>query len=326
VAVPVPTLLVTGFLGAGKTTLLAGWLAHRPAGERWAVLVNEFGRLGIDAALLARDGDRPGAVEVAEVSGGCACCAARVAFTATLTRLLRRGPWDRLLIEATGLGHPAQLIDALREPALAAHLAVLPPVAVVDAGRAALFADPSRAGHATALDQVALARVLVLNRAGRPRDPAAEALAGRLAALPPWPRVVLATSDGAVPLDRMLAALSADTASAFAPRPLRPPKGMPGVHDGSWRWPAGLRFDRARLEAELAALAGPDGALRACGLLRAKGVFRTGRAWYGWQWADGAAGWQETAWRADSRLEVLALEPLDPQMVDRRLRTAVSTG
>jgi hypothetical protein len=55
-----------------------------------------------------------GEVAVVEVAGGCACCAARVAFGTALTRLLRRGPWDRLFVETTGLGHPAGLVDQLR--------------------------------------------------------------------------------------------------------------------------------------------------------------------------------------------------------------------
>jgi len=325
-APPVPTLLVTGFLGAGKTTLLSGWLAQRPAGERWAVVVNEFGRLGIDAALLARDHEGPGAVEVLQVAGGCACCAARTVFGATLARLLRRGPWDRLFIEATGLGHPAALVDALREPSLAAHLAVLPVVAVVDAGRAAPFDDRSRPGHEAALDQIALARLLVLNRAGASGDSTGSALARRLAALPPWPRPVLAAPGGTVPLGQVLAALADAAPTAFRPRSMRAPKGSAGVHDSSWSWPAAVSFDRARLEAVLQALAGPAGVLQAGGLLRAKGVFRTARAWYGWQWAEGGSGWQETAWRADSRLEVLASAPVDLQMVEQRLRAAVWAG
>lgn len=322
---PLETLLLTGFLGAGKTTLIAGWLAARPPHERWAVLVNEFGALGIDAALLARPGDG-GAVEVAEIAGGCACCAARTAFTATLVRLLRRGPWHRLIVEATGLGHPAQLVDALRDPAIGARLRVLPPVAVVDADRAALYDDPARPGHAVALDQVALARVLVLNRA-RPEDAAeTAALAGRLAGLPPWPRAVIPTADGRVPLDDVLAALAADTDPGMMRRSLRPPAALAGVHDAGWRWPAERLWDRARLQAALLSLAGDGGTLRACGLLRAKGVFRTSRAWYGWQWVDGRVDWQESAWRSDSRLEVLALRPIDPQMVDNALRAAVSAG
>jgi G3E family GTPase len=372
-AAPVPTLLLTGFLGAGKTTLLRGWLAGRPAGERWAVLVNEFGALGVDRALLGGDG-ADAQVVVAEIAGGCACCAARVAFGATLTRLLRRGPWDRLFIETTGLGHPGELVDQLRSPALAAWLRVLPPVAVVDATRAALYLDPARPGHRIAIDQVVLARLLVLNRAAAVAPDAAARLAGQLGAAAPWPRPVLPTADGTVPLAEVLAALAHDAPEAFpatdprpaaaadpaagpaadpapapdpvdAPAEVAPapdPVGAPAevaparplhwhraapeaVADGWW-WPGGVEFDRGRLQAALEALAGPGGAARACGLLRAKGVFRTARAWYAWQWVDGGSDWQESAWRADSRLEVLAQRPVDPDMFENALRAAARKG
>jgi G3E family GTPase len=369
---PLPTLLLTGFLGAGKTTLLSGWLAARPAGERWAVLVNEFGALGVDRALLGGEAGGPDApVAIAEVAGGCACCAARVAFGATLTRLLRRGPWDRLLIETTGLGHPGELVDQLRGPAFAARLRVLPPVAVVDATRAALYTDPSRPGHLTALDQVTLARLLVLNRAGAVAPQAADALAARLGDAPPWSRPVLRTATGAVPLAEVLAALAADgpagdlqERAAVAPtRAVAPPAsahpfgqmadprlpGAPGAQVPAaapaelpralhwdrqqagtaacgWWWPGSATFDRACLLAALEALAAPGGALQACGLLRGKGVFRTPRAWYAWQWVDGASDWRETAWRADSRFELLAQRPIDPDMVDSAVRAAAWKG
>ena len=381
------TLLVTGFLGAGKTTLLSGWLAERPAHERWAVLVNEFGALGVDRALLGGDG-ADAAVTVAEIAGGCACCAARVAFDATLVRLLRRGPWDRLVVETTGLGHPAELVDRLRAPAFADRLRVRPPVAVVDATRAGLYLDAGRTGHALAADQVALARLLVLNRAADPAAGDTTALADALAARPPWPRPVLATADGRVPLATVLAALDAvdgvDEAVAAAgggpvsraaslragpvapsdPRPASPPasrlasspaaspasrlapspatgsatgsapepmcwtRADPalGVTAAGWRWAPDAVFDRAALEAALDGLAAPGGALEAAGALRAKGVFRTGRAWYAWQWTDGRRGWDETAWRADSRFEILANGSIDPQVVDTALRTAASKG
>ncbi|HYF59847.1 MAG TPA: GTP-binding protein, partial [Burkholderiaceae bacterium] len=99
-----------------------------------------------------------------------------------------------------------------------------------------------------------------------------------------------------------------------------------GASSAGWRWPGTVAFDRAVLQAGLEALTGPSGALRACGLLRAKGVFRTERAWYGWQWVDGRSDWVETAWRADNRLEVLAERPIDPQMVLDGVRAAVRTG
>jgi G3E family GTPase len=378
-AAPVPTLLLTGFLGAGKTTLLRGWLARRPADERWAVLVNEFGALGVDRALLGGDG-ADARVMVAEIAGGCACCAARVAFGATLARLLRRGPWDRLFIETTGLGHPGELVDQLRSPALSAWLRVLPPIAVVDATRAALYLDAARPSHRTAVDQAVLARLLVLNRAGAVTPDAAGELAARLGAAPPWPRPVLPTADGTVPLEAVLAALEAGapggepaagapltgepapgarpavgsmtpapdppgapadastdaSASASAdadanadadpPRPLHRHRADPGAVADGWWWPGSVEFDRGRLQAALEAFAAPGGAGRACGLLRAKGVFRTARAWYAWQWVDGSSDWQETAWRADSRLEVLAERAVDPDMVEKALRAAARKG
>jgi G3E family GTPase len=356
---PVDTLLVTGFLGAGKTTLLSGWLAERPLHERWAVLVNETGALGIDRALLG--GDLPDArVAVAEVGGGCACCAARIAFGATLTRLLRRGPWDRLIVETTGLGHPAELVDHLRAMSAAAsgpagRLRLRPPVAVVDASRAALYADPSRPGHAIAADQVALARLLVLNRtAGLEADRLA-ALADSLGGLPPWPRPVLPTATGRAPLAQVLAALedadamqgpgaaatmaqpsaaASDDAvpltgvlrspGVFAPR-TRPAAAAP-VRSTARRWSPDTVFDRPTLQAALEAMVAPDGPLRGCGLLRGKGVFRTERAWYGWQWVDGRVDWQESVWRADSRVELLTNGSIDPQVVDIALQAGASKG
>jgi G3E family GTPase len=426
---PTETLLVTGFLGTGKTTLLRGWLAQRPPGERWAVLVNEFGALGVDRALLGGDavGSDTGEVAVAEVAGGCACCAAQVAFGATLTRLLRRGPWHRLFVETTGLGHPARLVDQLRASAFAGRLRVLPPVAVVDATRAALYGDAAHPGHAIAADQLALARLVVLNRIGEVSPDMARDLAERLAGSPPWRRPVLPTVDGVVALQRVLVALdgagpASDRSAAVAgslstgspssgrdaaagraeagtpaapgardasatdevsstrdasatdevsstrdassagkasstgeasgpgdPAPLRDPPPAADPRSGSdppgplpepmrwqrtdadaaaagWWWPADAAFDRAALAAALDALVAPGGPLQACGLLRGKGVFRTARAWYAWQWVDGRSHWAETAWRADNRLEVLAQRVIDPQVVDVALRAAAPQG
>jgi len=68
---PIPTNLISGFLGAGKTTAILHLLRQKPADERWAVLVNEFGEIGVDGALLGN----PDEVFIREVAGGCICCA-----------------------------------------------------------------------------------------------------------------------------------------------------------------------------------------------------------------------------------------------------------
>lgn len=107
---PIPVNLVTGPLGAGKTTTINHLLSQRPDGEQWAILVNEYGQVGIDGALL--DGAGPSGVEIREVAGGCICCSAGVMFKVSLVTLLRRRP-DRLIIEPTGLATLSGIMDTL---------------------------------------------------------------------------------------------------------------------------------------------------------------------------------------------------------------------
>ena len=101
----IPTHVMAGPLGAGKASLIKHLLAQRPANERWAVLINEFGQIGLDAALLTQDDD---GIALGEVAGGCLCCVNGAPFQVGLGRLLRKAKPDRLFIEPSGLGHPAQ--------------------------------------------------------------------------------------------------------------------------------------------------------------------------------------------------------------------------
>lgn len=110
----IPAYLLSGFLGSGKTTTLNNLLTQRPQNEQWAILVNEFGELGLDDALLADDD----ATLIRQVSGGCLCCAQGPAFALALSQLASANP-TRLFIEPTGLGHPAQIRTQLEQhPAL----------------------------------------------------------------------------------------------------------------------------------------------------------------------------------------------------------------
>ncbi len=110
---------MTGFLGAGKTTVINQLLAIKPADERWALLINEFGRIGIDGALLASSQDgmaEQDKIAIREVSGGCICCTSQLPLQIAISRLLSEHHPQRLLIEPTGLAHPRELIMQLSAP------------------------------------------------------------------------------------------------------------------------------------------------------------------------------------------------------------------
>ncbi|WP_224737813.1 CobW family GTP-binding protein [Psychrobacter sp. 28M-43] len=115
----IPCTLVTGFLGAGKTTVINQLLASKPDDEHWALLINEFGRIGIDGALLASSQDNDleqKNIAIREVSGGCICCTSQLPLQIAISRLLSDHHAQRLLIEPTGLAHPRELILQLSAP------------------------------------------------------------------------------------------------------------------------------------------------------------------------------------------------------------------
>ena len=175
-----PVSVVTGFLGSGKTTLLAR-LLRDPALARTAVIVNEFGEVGLDHLLLEASDE-----EVVLLEGGCLCCKVRGDLVRTAGELLARrargaAAFDRIVVETTGLADPAPILQALmtdREIADALRLEAV--IATVDcaAGDATLDAHPA------SVKQVALADRLVLTKADL-ADPAASGLAERVRRINP---------------------------------------------------------------------------------------------------------------------------------------------
>ena len=129
-----PVTVVTGFLGAGKTTLLRHLLLS--SGQRLAVLVNEFGELGIDGELLAACGfceadELDG--RLVELANGCLCCTVQDEFLPTMTKLLERADeLDGIVVETSGLALPAPLVAAFGWPEIRARTRVHAVVTVVD--------------------------------------------------------------------------------------------------------------------------------------------------------------------------------------------------
>ena len=148
----IPATIVTGFLGAGKTTLLRHLLAHA-GGRRIAVIVNEFGALGIDGELLRGCGigcDDSGASDgrLYELANGCLCCTVQDEFAPVMAELAaRRDQIDHLVIETSGLALPKPLVQAFQWPALRHAFTVDAVLTVVDAPAVAAgrFADDPQA-------------------------------------------------------------------------------------------------------------------------------------------------------------------------------------
>ncbi len=144
----VPATVITGFLGAGKTSLVRHLLA-RARGRRLAVVVNEFGELGIDRELLLGCGDAAcGEDDIVELANGCLCCTVADEFLPMLTRLLERAaPPEHILIETSGLALPKPLVQAFAWPEIRTRTTVDGVLTVIDAAAVAAgrFADDPQA-------------------------------------------------------------------------------------------------------------------------------------------------------------------------------------
>src|SRR5437763_11103510 len=155
----VPATVITGFLGAGKTSLVRHLLAHAE-GRRLAIIVNEFGELGIDRELLLGCGDAACSDDdIVELANGCLCCTVADDFVPTLARLLdREEPPEHILIETSGLALPKPLVQAFAWPEIRTRTTVDGVLTVIDGAAVAAgrFADDPGAGAAQRGDDPAI--------------------------------------------------------------------------------------------------------------------------------------------------------------------------
>jgi cobalamin biosynthesis protein CobW len=179
----IPATIVTGFLGAGKTSLVRHLIATA-AGYRLAIIVNEFGELGIDRELLLGCGDETcGDDDIVELANGCLCCTVADDFLPTLKKLIERdAPPDHIVIETSGLALPKPLVQAFAWPEIRTATTVDGVLTVIDAAALAAgrFADDPEAvaaqreadptiEHDNPLeevfgDQLACADIVILNK------------------------------------------------------------------------------------------------------------------------------------------------------------------
>ncbi len=159
--------IIMGFLGVGKTSAILDLLKQKPKNEKWAVLVNEFGEVGIDGAIISAlvDESENEITEnkflLSEVPGGCLCCVSGIPFHIALDRLLAEQQLDRVLIEPTGLGHPKNLIRSLVTEEYKTKVIPMASICLIDPRQ---LKDPRYQQHDTFNDQCYLADVLVANK------------------------------------------------------------------------------------------------------------------------------------------------------------------
>jgi G3E family GTPase len=298
--------LFTGFLGVGKTTALRHLIAHQPADEKWALIVNEFGEIGIDGAVLS-GGDVP----VAEIAGGCLCCVAGPQMTATVANLLRRAKPDRLLIEASGLAHAAGVIDEFRQEPLCEALEIGAVLTLVDPRQ---FIDPTYMRQPLYRDQVTLADVLVANKVDLADIPTMEAFRRQTEALFPPKALVVEVRDGE--LDPAWLKLAACAQQArYRPRLQR--EAASGWQSQGWTFDAQTAFDGTKLTDFFDQIT-----QKVPGLVRAKGIFRVLDDWVWLNWVEGQWGATQVAWRRDNRFELIAAE-IDAEAVESALRACM---
>lgn len=319
----IPTHVIAGPLGAGKTSLIRHLMTQRPPAERWAILVNEFGQVGLDAALLATADD---GIALTEVAGGCLCCVNGAPFEIGLGRLLRRARPDRLFIEPSGLGHPHRIMEQLKQSPWRGVLNVQPLVMVLDASALAA-GQPLIASQSEAL--IGAGKVLMNKGKGvvaQARFAIAEQLAGQLQVALTW-----TDSDelqlGELPTQGSIMHGQPDSLADLPPtvlgdvwiNPYLPIRLVQQQREGwsiGWRWHPARQFDTGKVERWL----------EMTEWRRAKLVIRSGEGWESCNAVDKSVlGWRSSEWRKDSRVELIFAEIQDAEVLELGLKACLKS-
>ncbi len=311
---PIPVHVVTGPLGVGKTTVIAHLLSTKPVEENWVVLLNEFSLAGIDALTVATAAR--GAYDVRMVPGGCLCCAGEDDFRRNLRQLIDDVRPARILVEPSGIGHPAGIVEELLAYQASGRLRLESVVALIDPARVAAALDGSDEllrDHLDIADAIALTKS---DAADAHELGAFATLVERAASAPAWSGTI---ERGALPFAalqagveraggaRLTHAYDHDAARTASPaavvnvadgeRELATHLGFPGAR---WTFPRRCGFDEQRLLGELTRVA------VAARPARLKAVLRVAEdRWLLIQHHGGSLSMRDISWRRDSRIELL---------------------
>lgn len=314
----IPTNLITGFLGVGKTSAIRHLIGQKPIQERWSVLVNEFGEVGIDGAIIESTGKE--GVSVSEIAGGCFCCSSDAPIEFTLTELIQQTNPDRVLIEPTGLGHPAKILDTLRGPWFRGVIDLRATICLADA---ADFAHPRVTNESVFRDQLHMADVVAVNKLDRTDPAALKQFLDYLSQLFPPKSQILTTTQGRLNVELLNADISPERIPLFPdahPVSNRERAQQTAATSGSqisFLLP-GHPLRKENLQGDRAAcgwIFSPLDSFRKVDLFellngsfdvhRLKGVFNVGNEWLLFNRVGGELTCESIPYRRDSRLEVI---------------------
>ena len=324
---PIPVNIVGGPLGSGKTTTINQLLKQKPPEEYWAILINEYGLIGIDGALIENTASQK-CLEVKEVAGGCICCSAGFMFEVSLVRLLQRRP-DRLLIEPTGLAALSGIIETLSRAGIRES---------IDLRSIICLLDPAHLNEAlkrdTMQDQIDASDILLANRSDLATQEQLDAFTSWSERLFPTKVHVEQIINGNIPIE-LLDSVSnrshvhtshnhkhgtdhhhheedhkpetvCDETTPIIRR----------VHQSSaestfgWICWKDLIFDAVAVDEWLNRLANLPGSLRT------KAVLRTNEGWWGFNFVRQTQTFNPSGYRRDSRIEVI-IEGSCNELVDQ---------
>jgi G3E family GTPase len=320
------THVITGSFGAGKTTAIRWLMANKPANELWVVILNEFTDAGIDALSVAQSAR--GNFDVRLVAGGCLCCVGELEFGKQLREILRNFKPARLLIEPSGAGHAADIVDtlALYEAQRALELdSIICLLDSQDAGRIEALRPPNE------WSQIQSADALLLSKPDMASETQRQIFEKIAAAQYPAKQYLGICSYGELPpqsLQKFTRAprfsLVDDFKTPAAQQNAQFPIGglvgtethveQLGLWAMQWLLPRELTFSRAilapRFDWLLDAYAG--------WVRRMKGVFRTGLgpSWLVQSHGRGLAG-EDSAYRRDSRMEIVLTAAPSSEFLDQ---------
>jgi cobalamin biosynthesis protein CobW len=287
----IPVTIITGFLGSGKTTLIRHML-EQANGRKLALIINEFGDVGVDGEILRNCGIAACPDDnIVELANGCICCTVADDFVPAIEALLARAEkLDQIIIETSGLALPKPLVKAFDWPAIRARLTVDGVIAVVDGaalaeGRFAddpeklarqRLADPSL-DHDNPLeevfeDQLLCADLIVLNKADLLDDVSKARVTAEIAAAVPRAIKIVATEEGRIDIDVLLG-LYAAAEDDLARRKSHHDGEAEHDHDDfdTFTLDIAATGDPAALTAHLAQVAATNDILRMKGFVEVKG-------------------------------------------------------